>query len=233
MVLSPENITLIFGKLDDRPGTQLSVVKMNPQRVTAQFSVSENWPDAGRLSPDGLWLTFQTTQDNVQTIWVMDTHTGAVHHVTDYARLFVNIPVWSPDSQYMAYTVWEGDEGYNRELLYVMDTKTRQSHRLTNHAGNDRFPAWSPDGRWLAVISDRDHSPSIYLIDPLTGETQKVVSTHFPLDLFGSPVWSPDGQRLGLIVWNETTISRDIYLVDIANHSISYLAESNFLVWQP
>ena len=234
IVLSPDGITLAFAQSDDRPGTQLSVIKMDQQQAITQFSVSENHPGAGVLSPDGLWLAFQTTQDLLQTIWVMDTHTGTVHHVTEYdAKKGVTRPVWSPDSQYMAYTVWEGDEDSNHEVLYVMDTKTRQPHALTHHAGNDSFPAWSPDGRWLAVVSDRDRSQALYLINPLTGAAEHIISPGFPLDLYNSPNWSPDGQQVALIVWNNITISREIYLVDIANHSISYLSESNFLVWQP
>jgi Tol biopolymer transport system component len=234
MMISQDDITLTFVQLaTNSPETQISVVTIDQQQVATQFSVSENRPWAGLLSPDGLWLSYQTTQDEVQTLWVMDTHTGEVHHVMDYAKTFVITPAWSPDSQYMAYSVWQGNEDARRELLYLMDIKTKQFRLLTNHAGSDSFPTWSPDGRWLAVISDRDHSPSIYLIDPLTGETKKVLSTHFPLDLFGSPIWSPDGQHLGLIVRNTSNEEREIYLVDIAGHSISYLAESYYLAWQP
>jgi len=59
----------------------------------------------------------------------------------------------------------------------------------------EMYPTWSPDGKWIAIISDRSGDYEIYLKDPknekpLTQLTQghKIWKT--------SPIWSPDSRKL-------------------------------------
>jgi serine/threonine protein kinase len=57
----------------------------------------------------------------------------------------------------------------------------------------DTFPAFSPDGRWVAFTSDRDGKNDLYLMDAGGGNVKRL--THGK----GSnqaPSWSPDGKRL-------------------------------------
>jgi dipeptidyl aminopeptidase/acylaminoacyl peptidase len=64
---------------------------------------------------------------------------------------------------------------------------------LTSEAFNSIAPRWSPDGRWLAFLSDRAGCLQIYLL-PLNGGEARQVS------LFKQPVtdfcWRPDGRAL-------------------------------------
>ena len=36
---------------------------------------------------------------------------------------------------------------------------------LTNHPNGDWHPAWSPDGKWITFISERDGNSEIYVMD--------------------------------------------------------------------
>ena len=54
-------------------------------------------------------------------------------------------------------------------------------------------PAWSPDGKWIAVAADTAQGPRLYRIAVESGETVQLTQDH-ALD----PTWSPQG---GFIVY--------------------------------
>ncbi len=93
------------------------------------------------------------------------------------------------------HDVDEHGHGENDEVC-VMDADGARRRRLTENPGPDRAPAWSPDGRSLAVNSRRgDHPdrPQIYRLDVRTGEAVRVstgpVEDH-------RPSWTPDGRAV-------------------------------------
>jgi Tol biopolymer transport system component len=46
--------------------------------------------------------------------------------------------------------------GSGHAELWTLDLATRAVRNITNHAGGHFRPAWSPDGQWIAISSDRD-----------------------------------------------------------------------------
>jgi Tol biopolymer transport system component len=62
--------------------------------------------------------------------------------------------------------------------------------RLTSGDFDDREPAVSPDGRWVAFASDRNGGWDLYLLDLTAGEVRQLTQT---ASFEGQPTWSPDG----------------------------------------
>ncbi len=67
------------------------------------------------------------------------------------------------------------------------------TRRLTNHPGNDRDPAWSPESGRIAFYSDRDGNNDIYVMDADGGNVRNL--TRHPANEY-HPTWSPDGTRI-------------------------------------
>ena len=104
-------------------------------------------------------------------------------------------PVISPDAARVAYTVREtdwDDNAYKTEI-WIADVATGATRQLTHAKKSSSQPAWSPDGRTLAFVSDRSDKRQIYLIDPTGGEAEALTSQE---DGVSSFEWSPDGRQI-------------------------------------
>src|SRR5690349_5840567 len=83
--------------------------------------------------------------------------------------------------------------------IYVINADGTGLLRLTNDAGRDVDPAWSPDGKRIAFASDRAGKSDIYVMNAdgsnlvrLTQSAREDVRTG-PSD---APAWSPDGRTI-------------------------------------
>ena len=97
-------------------------------------------------------------------------------------------PVVSPDGKAVAFTAL-GDLW----LMPIGDAPIQ----LTNDRAVDIDPAWSPNGRQLAFISDRGGHMDLWVRDIATGADSQI--THEKGALSG-PAWSPDGSHIAVLV---------------------------------
>lgn len=99
-------------------------------------------------------------------------------------------PVWSPDGQSLAYVSFESQ----RSAVYVQTLRTAERRRVSARAGVNGAPAFSPDGRRLALtLSSRDGNLDIHVLDLQSGALERLTD-HPAIDT--EPVWSADGSRI-------------------------------------
>jgi len=77
--------------------------------------------------------------------------------------------------------------------LWVMRGDGSDPKRLTQNEANDMTPTWSPDGKSIAFVSDRDNNKEIYVIK--ADGTQPLNLTH-ELAEDWTPAWAPDGSAI-------------------------------------
>ena len=97
---------------------------------------------------------------------------------------------WSPAGDRIAFT---SSRSGNAELL-VMRADGSEQMRLTNTVEQEASPAWSPDGRWIAVSSDSGH---IRLVAPDGSRDTTLTPPTGSRD--AAPTWSPDGSRVAVV----------------------------------
>lgn len=104
----------------------------------------------------------------------------------------------SPAGDRVAYVLSEIDLAGNaaRSGIWLVKTAGGPPRRLTAGPGRDETPRWSPDGRRMAFISDRDGSNQIWLIDLAGGEARKPVPIEGGASSFA---WSPDGRKIAFL----------------------------------
>lgn len=83
--------------------------------------------------------------------------------------------------------------------------------QVTTHPSMDFSPSVSPDGRWLAFVSERSGNLDVWIKALPRGRVVQV-TTHQSEDIH--PVWSPDGKRLAFIS-KRRDAQGDIWLVPV------------------
>jgi len=102
----------------------------------------------------------------------------------------------------------EGYLGNRHEHLWLFDLETRKGEAITSGAYDELSPAWSPDGKRIAFMSNRAPDPdrsgdsNIYVIEARSGAEVRPVTTFDGPD-GGRPAWSPDGQWIAYLQGDE------------------------------
>ena len=103
---------------------------------------------------------------------------------------------FSPDGNQIAFS-WDGEKEDNWDI-YVKLIGTEKPLRLTTDAGEDRSPAWSPDGRYIAFCRyNGEGEGGIYIVPALGGPEHRLATPSlFSYGWAESFDWSPDGKYL-------------------------------------
>ncbi|HET7274341.1 MAG TPA: Ig-like domain-containing protein [Longimicrobiaceae bacterium] len=126
----------------------------------------------------------------------------------------------------------------NQEI-YAMTSDGNGQTNLTENAGNDYRPIWSPDGTTIAFESDRSGNVDIYLMSR-TGRGQTNLTGHPAAD-YGA-VWSPDGSRIAFLSNRFSGFYPDIFVMNADGTGQTQLTENGIgflrpggatIVWSP
>src|SRR5438128_5211610 len=96
-------------------------------------------------------------------------------------------PQISPDGRRVAFVMTTASEERDDYLsnVWVVGVNGAQPRRLTTGPTKDTLPRWSPDGRWLAFVSDRGtkKKSQLYAMPADGGEATQL--TDLPNGVFG------------------------------------------------
>ncbi len=79
--------------------------------------------------------------------------------------------------------------------LYTLDASGGRATAITRGLAFDSQPTYSPDGQWIAFISDHSGAENLWLIRP-DGTEPRQVSFGDDDTVLVSPAWSPDGKSV-------------------------------------
>lgn len=167
------------------------------------------WPS---WEPSGRQLIYAADVKAANTsLYTIDVRgTQAPRQVPAVADLqaYLDSPIFSPDSKQLLFCLWLPD---TPTQLWSINLATGLRAQLTDGKQTVYDPAWSPDGRLLAVSIIDGTSSSLWLLTP--DGKQRMALVRRPAAR--APTWSPDGQQLAFI--GEEGGKFNIYLVDLTS----------------
>lgn len=120
-----------------------------------------------------------------------------------------------------------------RGEIFTVPAKNGNTRNLSGTSGvHERDVAWSPDGRWIAFISDKSGREEIYIV-PQDGSGPAVALTADSDCYKYAPLWSPDSKKL---LWSDRLFR--LRYIDIKSKKITDVARSKYweindYTWSP
>jgi dipeptidyl aminopeptidase/acylaminoacyl peptidase len=148
-------------------------------------------------------------------LYVFDVASKGVTQVTsgDYDD---SEPAWSPEGKRLAFSsnrsTPDSDHSYNSDIWVVSadnSDKGAQLTQVTTNPGEDRSPAWSPDGKWITYVTQLEPKLFQYAthhlaIAPASGGEAKVLTLAFDRNA-NEPRFSSDGKSIYFIADDDGT----------------------------
>lgn len=141
-------------------------------------------------APGGRHIAFCSDRSGLVEIWTMTAHGHHLRQVTHIANAI--FPDYDPSGTVIAFNGQVA--GDPNDEIFTVHTDGSHLRQITRGSGNNDWPAWSPDGRRLAFVSDRSGVTQVWTMGR---------SGHRPTQLtFGGethdelPDWRPDGKRI-------------------------------------
>lgn len=169
-------------------------------------------------SPDGKQIAFESYRANKMDIWRMDADGANLKNLTADSAAYNFAPVWSPDGKTIVYTSWET----GNKQLFAMTPEGAARTNLSNNRFHDEQPAFAPDGKQIAFVSNREgcaESVTATLDEPAlqgsvaSGNCQRrdifvaawdgaKIAAPRQITFLGrdvKPTWAPDGKQIAFI----------------------------------
>ena len=190
-----------------------------PRALTTD-TTGDHW-DA-RPSPDGkqILYTLRRFDDlNRLDIVLLEVETGKSSTLYGKPSTRALSAKWSPDGQWIAFIAQEAE----REEIYLVRPSGEGFHQLTNR-GHDVFQfEWSPDGRQMAVVLNRNGAFDLCLVEVETGEVSDLRSGR---GMHSNPNWGPDGTFI-TFEYESPLLPPDLYRIHLADKKVTQLTFSN------
>ncbi len=195
--------------------------------------------DQPRFSPDGKWLAVSLRLEprDKPDIWIYNIERGSRSRLTDAESQLNSHPVWSPDSQKIAF--WsQRPSGLG---VFIKDRQNNSAPFLTFHRELDStglaLPTfWSAAGLAYTYRRTRDAHTNIFLITPeQTGQIPTWQPTTITSDIH-LPRLSPNGQWLAYVAHSFETGRSEVYVQSSVNQNSRWMISDSggtAPVWSP
>jgi Tol biopolymer transport system component len=173
-VLNSIGTTLLsFVNINDRPATRVLGTPTAANQLETVFIIAPNGGAPTRVidlpatvgqqvywSPNGAYLAYFVPTGSARGLYLLDLRVGLTLRLFELDNInprgIPSQPVWSPDSTQLTLSL---PNPYDVDIFSIGVDGTNFKN-LTQNGGFDFWPVWSPDGQYMAFVSDRAVCPT-------------------------------------------------------------------------
>ncbi len=183
--------TIAFVKKQGREN-HIYTVNVDGTKITyiANCLAGECYPS---WSPDGTKIVFEMHEQGA-AIYVIDVDGTNLVRLSPVPGRDVS-PSWSPDGSKIIFThiVTPSDSGIPDTEIDVMNADGSDVKMILASSGTFNIePRWSPDGKKIVFMSNREGGQHIFTMNADGSDVKKITDT----GANGDPAWSPDGKKI-------------------------------------
>ena len=141
--------------------------------------------DAGRI----VFASNRSGSGFFEMFWKPADGSGDAEPLSQGENRYTGFGLWSPNSKVLSLT--EDNPLKGRDIL-LLDVDTGTTTPLVATSFNEGWPAFSPDGRFVAYVSDESGRNEIYVRSYPGPGARWTISTDGGME----PLWAPNGREL-------------------------------------
>jgi eukaryotic-like serine/threonine-protein kinase len=192
-------------------------------------------------SPDGTAIAFSREIHGYRNIFIKDIQSGNERQIT-HTEADNTQPAWAPDAKSLLFVRANQATGkiglsdlfgyYTDGDIWKMDLETMTEQKFIENAFN---PAFSPDGKWIAVDASWAGPRRLWLVDERGRNPRQISSDVSEAVEHTAPKFSADGSRL--VFQHIEGTRRDIRMLNRQTEEITLITDDHFLnilpFWSP
>lgn len=146
-------------------------------------------------------ILFSVKRGSAKELAIVDYDGNDFRQVTKAGSLSL-FPSWGPENKSVAFSSYRGSNLY----VFSCDILTSNITSLSAYAGMNTTPAYSPDGKKLALTLTKDGNSEIYVLED---KMLRRITINDAIDT--SPSWSPNGREIAFV--SDRAGSPQIYMM--------------------
>ena len=156
-------------------------------------------------------IAYVTKKGQSFNLWVADADGEGPQSALASSEPIIS-PAWAPNGRQLAYVSFEA----RKPTIYVHEVATGKRRLVANFKGSNSAPAWSPDGKTLALTLSRDGGSQLNLLDlSVAGSEPRRIAQSSSIDT--EPVFTADGKFIYFV--SDRGGSPQIYRVAVGGGS--------------
>lgn len=210
-----------------RNGKDTDLYLMNPEDPSTTRMLMQveggGWGVSDWSADDSSLIVLEYVSAHQSFLYLVDAATGAKRLLTPKGdeKVSYSGAEFAPNGKTIYFTT---DRGSEFRRLTRMDVSSGRLTTLTPHLNWDVSTfALSPDGRWIAFLSNEDAVGVLRLYD--TKADREVPAPKLPPGIPGNLLWHPNSRDLGFTLASHVS-PNDVYSVDITTGKLEQWTES-------
>jgi eukaryotic-like serine/threonine-protein kinase len=195
-MISPDGTRLVFSRPSLDPKDRDLWVLDLARGTTMRFTFGPSSSDNPVWSPDGKEIVFSSNRDGVYNLYRKPADGSQPEQLLLRTNQDKQATSWSRDGRFLFYE--SGRASANAQMWVLPMVGNAKPTSISSATFDEGFPQISPDGRWIAYLSDETGKYEVYVQefkaagDSVTTGGKILISQSGGVD----PMWSADGKQI-------------------------------------